>query len=133
LIKRSEGFRNKTYLDIAGHPTIGYGHCLAHNECYPRGIGETEAGIILLWDIREAEQAVSRLVRVELTQGQFGSSRLASSTLLHALNAGKLDAAADELLRWDHAGDHEVAALKARRAAEFRLWTGKAPQRQAAA
>jgi len=49
--------------------------------------------------VREAEQAASRLVRVELTQGQFdalvdftynlGSIRLAGSTLLHALNAGQ--------------------------------------------
>lgn len=71
LIKRSGGFRNKTYLDIAGHPTIGYGHRLEHNECYPSGICETEASVILLWEVREAEQAVSRLVLVELTQGQL--------------------------------------------------------------
>ena len=142
LIKRSEGFRSKTYLDIAGHPTIGYGHCLEHNECYPSGIGETEASVILLWDVREAEQAISRLVRVELTQGQFdalvdftfnlGSSRLAGSTLLHALNTGHYDLAATELLRWDHAGEHEVTALKARRAAEFRLWTDKEAKQEAA-
>jgi hypothetical protein len=36
-------------------------------------------------------------------------------------------------LRWDHSGEHEIASLKARREAEFRLWTGKAPQQQAAA
>jgi lysozyme len=143
LIKKSEGFRNKTYLDIAGNPTIGYGHRLEHNECYPSGICETEASVILLWDVREAEQAVSRLVRVELTQGQsdalvdltfnLGSSRLAGSTLVHALNAGKYDVAAIEILCWDHAGEQEVAALKVRREAEYRLWTGKPPQLLAAA
>ncbi len=141
-IKQSEGFRSNTYLDIAGHPTIGYGHCLEHHECYPSGISETEASVILLWDVREAEQAVSRLVRVDLTQGQFdalvdftfnlGSSRLAGSTLLHTLNAGKFDVAAQELLRWDHAGTHQVAALKARRAAEFHLWTGNETKQEAA-
>ena len=25
LLKRSEGFRNRVYLDVAGFPTIGYG------------------------------------------------------------------------------------------------------------
>jgi lysozyme len=143
LIKKSEGFRNKTYLDVAGLPTIGYGHRLEHNECYPDGISETQADVILLWDVHEAEQAVSRQVAVPLTQGQFdaladftfnlGSGRLASSTLLQNLNAGKYDAAAEELLRWDHCGAEEVASLKVRREAEFRLWKGASSPQQAAA
>jgi len=143
LIKRSEGFRSKIYLDVAGYPTIGYGHRLEHNEHYPDGIGETEAEMILLWDAREAEQSVSSLVEVQLTQGQFdalvdftfnlGSGSLASSTLLRELNAGKYEAAAEQLLRWDHAGGHEVASLKARREAEFRLWSGKDVPQQTAA
>jgi len=143
LIKKSEGFRSKTYLDMAGLPTIGYGHRLVHPECYPDGICETQADVILLWDVHEAEQAVSRLVKAPLTQGQFdalvdftfnlGSRRLASSTLLQDLNAGKYDAAASELLRWDHSGEQEVASLKARRAAEFRMWAGTAAQQKAAA
>ena len=134
LIKRSEGFRSKTYFDIAGHPTIGYGHRLDPKECYPNGICQTEADVILLWDVRTAEQAVTRLVTVSLTQGQFdalvdfafnlGSGRLATSTLLRDLNAGNPDAAALQLLLWDHSGDHEIASLKTRREAEYRLWTG---------
>jgi lysozyme len=135
LIKQSEGFRPKTYFDIAGYPTIGYGHRLEPRECYPEGICQTQAEVILLWDIHTAEQAVSRLVTVPLTQGQFdalvdfvfnlGASRLATSTLLHELNTGRSEAAALQLLRWDHSGDHESAALKARRQAEYRLWTGR--------
>jgi lysozyme len=141
LIKKSEGFRSTVYLDVAGLPTIGYGHRLIHPECYPSGICETQAEVILLWDVHESEQAVSRQVTVPLAQGQFdalvdftfnlGSGRLASSTLLQNLNAGKYDAAATELLRWDHSGEHEIASLKARREAEFQLWTGT-PQQQAA-
>jgi lysozyme len=143
LIKKSEGFRGKTYLDIAGYPTIGYGHRLGREEHFPNGICEAEAGVILLWDVREAEQTVARLVKVQLTQGQFdalvdftfnlGSGRLASSTLLRDLNAGKYEAAAEQLLCWDHAGDHEVASLKARREAELHLWTGKDLPKQDAA
>jgi lysozyme len=71
-------------------------------------------------------------VKVALTQGQFdalvdfvfnlGAGRLASSNLLSYLNAGEYDAAAWQLLAWDHVGSREVASLKVRREAEFRLW-----------
>ena len=142
LIKKSEGFRTHTYFDMAGFPTIGYGHRQAQSENYPDGICETEAEVILRWDVREAEQTVSRLAKVPLTQGQFdalvdfvfnlGSGRLSSSTLLLDLNAGKYDAAASELLRWDHADGHEVVSLKARREAEYHLWNSKDPQQAAA-
>lgn len=40
------------------------------------------------------------------------------------MNAGQYDAAALQLLRSDHSGYHEIAALKARREAEYQLWTG---------
>ena len=120
---------------IAGFPTIGYGHRLEPEESYPNGICQTQADVILLWDLRTAEQAIARLVSVPLTQGQFdalvdfvfnlGSGRLATSTLLQDLNAGGFDDAALQLLRWDHSGDREVSALKTRREAEYRLWTGR--------
>jgi lysozyme len=134
LVKRSEGFRSHIYFDVAGFPTIGYGHRLEHAEHYPEGITETQAEVILLWDVREAELAVERLVKAPLTQGQFdalvdftfnlGSARLGSSTLLRELNQGHYDVAANELLRWDHCGSEELEALKARRRAERGLWFG---------
>lgn len=143
LIKSSEGFRNRTYLDVAGFPTIGFGHRLVHPECFPAGIDEAQGEAILLNDVREAEQAVERLVKIPLTQGQFdalvdfvfnlGAGRLAGSTLLKELNAGNFDAATGELLRWDHSGEHEVASLKARRQAELALWDGSASSGQVAA
>lgn len=142
LLKKSEGFRSHTYLDVAGIPTIGYGHRLVHPECYPHGITEAQAEVVLQWDVREAEQAVARQVKVALSQGQFdalvdftfnlGAGRLETSTLLQDLNAGKYDEAAEQLLRWDHSGDREIASLMARRAAEFQLWHGEST-RQAAA
>jgi lysozyme len=132
LLKRSEGFRNRVYLDVAGFPTIGYGHRLVHPESFPNGISEQQATGILAQDVGEAELAVTRMVKVTLTQGQFdalvdfcfnlGSGRLASSTLLQDLNRGNYAAAADQLLLWDHAGAKENLALKARREAELQLW-----------
>lgn len=144
LLKQSEGFRGKVYLDINGLPTIGYGHRLLHPESFPNGITEAKAAGILVNDLREAEQAVSRLVRVPLAQGQFdalvdfcfnlGQGRLAASTLLTDLNAGRYAAAAEQLLLWDHAGSQESTALRARREAEFHLWHSPAgPSQEAAA
>jgi GH24 family phage-related lysozyme (muramidase) len=40
LLKRSEGFRSRVYLDVAGRPTIGYSHRLLHPESFPKGICE---------------------------------------------------------------------------------------------
>lgn len=143
LIKRSEGFRDHVYRDVAGLPTIGYGHLIMPHESFPNGITEPQAAEMLAADVQEAERAVSRLVRVELIQGQFdalvdfcfnlGGGRLASSTLLRELNAGHHDAAAQQLLSWDHAGGVVNAGLKARREAELKLWMGGSAAMQTAA
>jgi lysozyme len=141
LIKRSEGFRGNTYLDVAGLATFGYGHQLLPGESFPNGISEAQAEQILASDVQQSEQAIQRLVRVPLTQGQFdalvdfcfnlGAGKLAASTLLKDLNAGQYEAAREQLLRWDHVGTQENAGLKARREAEFQLWGTIAPRRQA--
>jgi lysozyme len=132
LIKVSEGFRANTYLDVAGFPTIGYGHRLLHPESYPNGVTEEEATALLLQDVQGAEQAVSRLVKVALTQGQFdalvdftfnlGSGRLAGSTLLADLNAGRYADAREQLMLWDKAWGKVCSALATRRQAEAALW-----------
>ena len=142
LLKRSEGFVDHPYLDTGGLFTIGYGHRIIGNipGRYVLGIDEATAGRILADDVEAAEDAVARLVKVTLSQGQFdalvdftfnlGSGRLSGSTLLKKLNAGDYDGAAQQLLAWDHgevAGKmQELAGLKARREAEFNLWKGVA-------
>jgi lysozyme len=143
LIKKSEGFRGQVYRDVAGFPTIGYGHLIKPGETFPNGITEQQAAAILSSDVQDAEQAVARLVKVALTQGQFdalvdfcfnlGAGRLAGSTLLRDLNAGSPDAAAAQLLSWDHAGGVVVAGLRERREAELELWTGRGSATRAAA
>jgi len=143
LIKTSEGFRDHVYRDVAGFPTIGYGHLLKPNESFPNCMTEPQAASILATDVQQAEQAVSRMVKVALTQGQFdalvdfcfnlGAGRLAGSTLLRELNAGRHDTAAQELLAWDHAAGIVNAGLKARREAELKLWMGESNALRAAA
>ncbi|HET6220166.1 MAG TPA: lysozyme [Acidobacteriaceae bacterium] len=132
LLKRSEGFRGSVYRDIAGFRTIGYGHRLLPGEVFANGITFAIGEELVAKDVLIAEANVNRLVKVELTQGQFdalvdfvfnlGSGRLATSTLLAELNAGRYEAAAQQLLAWDHAGNVEVAALRIRRHAEFELF-----------
>src|SRR5580692_11652619 len=143
LIKRFEGFRGKLYIDVAGFPTIGYGHRVVPPEAFPGGVSEPQAATILAGDVSAAERAVGSLVKVALTQGQFdalvdfcfnlGAGRLANSTLLRCLNAARYDAAAEQLLLWDLARGEVNPGLKARREAELRFWNSPAPAKQAAA
>ena len=143
LLMQSEGFRRRVYLDAAGFKTVGYGHRVLEGESFSDGVTEEQAAALLEHDVTLAEQAVARLVRVPLTQGQFdalvdfvfnlGAGRLAESTLLRQLNAGLYAQAAAQLVRWDRAGGTELAALKARRQRELDLWNGSAGDRPSAA
>lgn len=143
LVKQSEGFRSHIYKDVAGVPTVGYGHRLLPHEAFPEGIDEPHAAQLLARDLHSAEQCVQRLVKVPLTQGQFdalvdfcfnmGAGRLAASTLLTILNRGRYDDAAEQLLRWDLAGGEVSPGLKTRREAELKLWRAPAIQHQSAA
>ena len=143
LIKRFEGFRSRPYTDITGLTTIGYGHRIIPPESFPNGVNESRANAILAQDVSVAEQAVSRLVKVPLTQGQFdalvdfcfnlGAGRLADSTLLCCLNAGRYDAAAEQILLWDLAGGEVNLGLKARREADLCLWRSKTQAQATAA
>ncbi len=71
LIKRFEGFRSRQYTDVAGFPTIGYGHRIVPPESFPGGLSEPQAANLLARDVSAAELAVGHLVKVALTQGQF--------------------------------------------------------------
>lgn len=134
LLMESEGFRRRVYRDVAGFETIGYGHRVLQGESFADGVSEDEAAALLENDVTLAEQQVEHLVRVPLTQGQFdalvdfvfnlGAGRLAGSTLLRELNAGRYAEAAAQLVRWDRAAGVELPSLKARRLAEFALWNG---------
>jgi lysozyme len=143
LLKKSEGFNGRAYLDVAGFQTIGFGHRVQPGENFESGISPAQGEAILARDVTVAEGAVARVVKVPLTQGQFdalvdfvfnlGTARLAGSTLLKYLNESRYDAAAWQLLAWDHAGSREVAALKNRREAEFKLWAPSQNPKETAA
>ncbi len=134
-IKLHEGLRLHVYKDVAGFETIGYGHLIKPGESFKK-ITEQEAHRILRADVKHAEAAVNRLVKVELSQAQFdalvsfvfnlGAGAFADSTLLQKLNAGDYQGAANELPRWNKAGGKVARGLVVRREYERQQFTGAA-------
>lgn len=127
LIKRFEGFSETVYKDAAGHPTIGYGHCLLPGETF-EVISEQEAQCLLAEDLAVAEQAIEKHVKIALTQGQYdalasliyniGAQAFEKSYLLRLLNQNNPEAASEQFGRWVYAGGKRLPGLIARRAAE---------------
>lgn len=136
LIRAFEGFRAEPYLDAVGVPTIGYG-----STYYPDGqrvrltdppISEPEARRLMQATLAEFEDGISAALRVGVTQSQFdalicwafniGVSAAQESTLLRRLNAGDVQGAADQFLRWNRAGGQVLRGLTRRREAERALF-----------
>ena len=136
LIKSFEGMVLHPYLDSKKIPTIGIGTIR-----YPNGVNVTmsdpaitEAQALeycqfhLVGDI----EAVSNLVKVNINDNQFGAlvsfcynlgvDSLRTSSLLRDLNAGNISGAAEEFLKWNHAGGITIAGLTRRRQAERALF-----------
>jgi lysozyme len=131
LIKRFEGCRYETYLDMGGVPTIGYGSTGPDVQMGMQ-IDEAEAERLLRKDLETAEKCVNNCVRVPITQPQFdslvsftfnvGCGALGKSTLLKHLNDGQDDLAAREFVRWNKVRGKIIAGLTKRREAERDLF-----------
>lgn len=132
FIKRREGFRKEVYDDGYGFLTIGYGHLVRTIESFPDGISEEEGEELLRKDTQWAEEAVSKAVKVPLTQPQFdalvslayniGGARFISSHLVELLNMGLYEAVPIEILKWKKSGGKVSQVLKNRRAMEVKIW-----------
>lgn len=130
LLKAAEGCCLLAYPDAAGIWTIGFGH--TNKVKKGMHITKEQAEKFLLEDLEVAQKAVELLVKVKLTDNQFGAlvsfvfnvgvTAFANSTLLKILNEGRYLAAADQLLRWDKAGGHALAGLGRRRQRERALF-----------
>lgn len=130
LIKEFEGYRPKSYQDSGGVWTIGYGHTRTAKPGLV--LTKEECERLLEDDLKEAESAVSRLVKVVLTSNQFsalvsfvfnlGARALASSTLLKKLNEGRYHEVPAQLARWVYCGGKVLPGLIRRRKAEAHLW-----------
>lgn len=137
LVKEFEGLRLKAYKCPAGVWTIGYGHTSAAGdpEVIPgMEITKAEAEEILKRDMVQYENGVRKLVKVEVTQGQFdalvdfaynaGVGALAKSTLLKRVNEERFNEVPAEFMKWTRGGGKELPGLVRRRRAEVKLWRG---------
>ena len=132
LIKESEGYSAVPYQCTSGVWTIGYGH----TKNVTRGslpINREKAEAYLREDLRDAENAIARNVKVKLTQSQFdalvsliyniGEGNFKKSTLLKKLNKGNYDAVPEQILVWNKSAGKTIKGLVARRAREATLWS----------
>jgi lysozyme len=132
LIKRWEGLSRERYLDVAGIPTIGYGHVIREDENLKKVTGQ-QAEAILKEDLGKAEKAVTAAVKVPLAQNQFdalvswnfNTGAIKTSTLLRKLNEGMYSSVPQQLMRWVNAGGRRVEGLYSRRKAEVAMWKGE--------
>lgn len=127
LIRGFEGFSPNVYPDVAGNPTIGYGHLIRPGENF-RTITQEQALDLLRRDVSSAENAVNSSVNVQLTQNQYdalvsfayniGNGAFRNSTLVRRLNEGNYQEARNQFGRWVNAGGRRVQGLINRKQAE---------------
>ncbi len=131
---------------VRGTLTIGYGHTNAakHPLKIKAGIKltEREAAQILDTDLDECEEAVNRLVKVSLTQGQFdaltslvfniGTGNFKKSSILRKLNSGEYEGARAAFDLYVKSKGEYMRGLQRRRDGEQALWGDDAPEVPAA-
>ena len=136
LIKRSETFRRWPYLCPAGKATKGYGSTFNLDgiavSMDDGPITEPQALELLYATLTQYEDAVTDMVTVDLTQGQFdalvdlayniGRTALRNSTLMKLLNEGDYAGAGEQISLWTHGGGHTLPGLVIRRAEDLVLW-----------
>jgi lysozyme len=126
FIQSWEGTEEVAYLDSVGVPTICTGS--TRNVFIGQRASLADCEQRLLEDTSYAGKAVQRCVQARLTQGQYdalvslsfniGGGATCTSTLVRKLNQGDCRGAAEQFLRWDHAGGKRLRGLTNRRAAE---------------
>jgi lysozyme len=149
LTKHFESCFLRAYQDGGGVWTIGWGHTgLKHQDgTVKRGrvITRAEADQLLEYDMHNHTVDIFKYVTIELAQNEFDAlvswnfntgglmirgrnGKMGPSTLLKKLNAGDLQGAADEFLKWNKDNGKRVDGLTRRRLAEremflHRPWT----------
>jgi len=138
-LKQWEGFRGKAYIDIAGHPTQGYGHTNmagGPKVDFKTIWSEEKASRILQKDLIKYRNGVQRHVKVPLNNCQLsvltmwtynvGIGAMRKSSLVRELNKGHYSRVPRKLLAWNKARVRgklvAVRGLTNRRKSEGALW-----------
>lgn len=129
------GFAKISYKCSAGKDTIGWGHVITTSDHIKEPINEKQAEELLQHDIKWAEEAVNKNVKVKLTQNQFdalvcfvfniGATNFATSTLLKFINEELWDKIPTQFMRWVYSNKLFIKGLENRRKAEITLWNDK--------
>ena len=134
MIEGFEGLRLEAYQDSVGVWTIGYGHTPSSPG---QVITKEQADSLMASDLVRFESKINGFCGEATTQGQFdamvsfaynlGAGALQGSTLLRLHQSGDYPGAADQFLRWDHAGGEVLAGLTRRRQAERQVYLDASP------
>ena len=139
IIKAAEGWRAQIYEDPAGFCTIGHGHLVKRGPCdaeararFAGALTPQEGERLLREDLRAAQLAVERLVRVRLEDSQYaalvsfvfnvGVGNFSRSRLLALLNRHESRAVVTQLGLWTAVRGVELEGLRKRREEEARLF-----------
>jgi lysozyme len=136
FIEKEEGVVLHVYLDSVQIPTAGCGHVLTTAERKVLKLGDPitqeQCDKWLKKDIAKVEDAINSRVTVPLTQNQFdalaslafniGVESFKGSTLVKKLNKLDYHGAAQEFLKWNHAGGEVSEGLTNRRKREAVLF-----------
>lgn len=130
LVTGWEGLKTTGYLDVAGIPTIGYGHTGPEVRVGQK-ITKEQADALLQKDLQEAAMCVDK-TPAKLSEDQraalisfvynLGCTKYTKSTLRKLTVAGQCQAAANEFGRWVYADGRIVRGLQNRRAAEAAVY-----------
>ena len=138
LVKQSEGFRARAYIDTSGLPVIGYGQSRINGKKVRMGqyITKAQADAALEKELYHIQNLVLAHVKVDLNPHQLGAltslvynagTRIVrNSTLVRKLNAGDYVGASREFVRWNKANRRgrlvAFPGLTKRRLAETQLF-----------
>ena len=136
FIKSFEGCRNRSYQDISGKWTIGYGHTgsdVGPGDYWP----QDKCELVFNQDLAEFGKLVAGLlVLSNTTQYEFdaivslaynvGITAVMDSTLRKMHNSGNPYKTVYQFLEWDHAGHSELLGLLKRRAQEAIIYSNGA-------
>lgn len=118
ILKSLEKFEGKPYKDLAGNPTIGYGHKIKPGETFTT-LTEFEAESLLIQDCEPIEKFINVHLKTLVTQNQFdalvmfifniGNSAFLSSQVFEDLKNKQYDEATKPWAKWINFTKDEVS------------------------